>query len=119
MHPLRRKSDLHRTLQEGRRFHGRLAVLHARRRDPNEEPTGPRLAVIAGRRFPTAVTRNRARRLLREACRVVLAGSLAPWDLVFVLRPEALELPYPARLETVSTLLHQAGVLAEKAAATR
>ena len=115
---LRREHDIHRTFQEGQRFYSPSAVLHARRRDPQEQlPRLPRLAVIAGRRFRTAVARNRARRLLREACRWALADVRGSWDLVFLARPKVLVLPFPARLEAVSALLRRADVLTEKAAA--
>ena len=46
---------------------GRLAVVHHRRRDDDTT----RVAVVASRRVGNAVQRNRAKRLLREAARVV------------------------------------------------
>ena len=113
---LRRESDIRRSLQEGRRFHSPCVVLHARRRGPDEElPPLPRLAVVAGRRFRTAVARNRARRVLRESSRVALADGEAPWDLVVVARPQVLALPFPDRLNAMAELLGEAGVLGEKA----
>lgn len=113
---LRRKSDIRTSFHQGRRFYSPAVILHARRRDP-EEPLPPlaRVAVIAGRRFPNAVARNRARRVLREACRLALGESPAPWDLVLVARPEVLVLSHEARLQAVTELLRQAGALAEQA----
>ena len=91
------------------------AVLHARRRSREEEPhSGPRLAVVAGKRFPNAVARNRARRLLREMTRSALAGGAASWDLILVARTELLESSHPARLAMVLDLLRKARVLDER-----
>lgn len=47
---------------------GRLAVVHHRTR---EDDGDTRVAVVASRRVGNAVRRNRAKRLLREAARVV------------------------------------------------
>lgn len=53
----------------GRRQHaGHLAVVHVRE-DRDDGP--PRVAVVASRRVGSAVARNRAKRLLREASRHV------------------------------------------------
>ena len=112
---LRRKNDIRRSLQEGRRIHSPCIVLHARRRGPDEElPPLPRLAVVAGRRFRTAVARNRARRVLRESSRLALAGGEAPWDLVVVARPQVLALSFPDRLNAITELLREARVLGGK-----
>jgi ribonuclease P protein component len=78
----------------------------------------PRLAVSAGRGFATAVARNRARRILREACRLALRDRGVAWDLILVARPEVLELPYGDRLNMITDLLQQAGVLGGKAASS-
>ena len=122
MQCLRRRSDIQRVFREGRRFPSPWAVLHARRRTREEGISGvPRLAIIAGRRFRTAVARNRARRVLRETCREILRDLHAPWDLLLVARPEVLTVAHRSRLETLTRLLRAAGVLAgkaEKAAAT-
>lgn len=115
---LRRKADIERTFQQGQRFYCPSAVLHARRRDPQDGLTPvARLSVIAGRHFPTAVARNRARRLLREACRLALADAEAPWDLILLARPRVLTLSSAARLQAITELLRQAAVLAGKVVA--
>jgi len=137
---LRRKTDLDKVFQDGRRFYSPAAnqprqadepalakaasnarpwvVLQARRRRPEEAThTGPRLAVIAGRQFQNAVARNRARRLLRETCRTALGENQGPWDLVLIARVDVLSVPFPERLSVLTSLLRQAGVLSEEAAA--
>jgi len=89
-------------------------VLQARRRGPDEAAIcGPRLTVIAARRFPSAVARNRARRIMREASRVLLRDTREPWDVVVVVRPEAVEEPYRDRLAGLAELFHRAGVLSD------
>jgi len=118
VHSLRRKGDLDRLFSEGQRFHSAAAVLHARRREPEEGPPAPRVAVSAGRRFRGAVARNRARRILREACRVALRDRGMAWDLILVARPGVLELAYGDRLNLITDLLQRAGVLGGKAASS-
>ena len=78
-------------------------VLHARRRTENPL-LGVRLGVIASKRVGGAVVRNRARRVLRETCRLLLRERPGSWDLVLVARsgdrPAGLRGPaeYPSRL---------------------
>lgn len=55
-------------LRARRQRAGRLAVVHVRR---EREDGAPRVAVLASRRVGSAVARNRAKRLLREASRHV------------------------------------------------
>lgn len=91
----------------GRRQHaGHLAVAHVRR-DREEGP--PRVAVVASRRVGSAVARNRAKRLLREASRHVCwrPGT----DVVLVARGAcAASMMQPVRDE-VEQLADRLGVL--------
>lgn len=115
LEPLRRKNDIQRVFQEGRRFHSPSVLLHARRRSADEEvPSGPRLTVVAGRQFRTAVARNRARRLLRETSRLLLREAAADWDLVLVARPEVLIESHGTRRENLTRLFRGADVLCER-----
>ena len=75
------------------------------------------MAVIAARRFPSAVARNRARRVMREACRALLRGAGEPWDIALVVRTEALEQSPRDRLAAVAHLLCRAGILSDNAVA--
>ena len=96
------------------RVYSPWAVLHARRRGGEEEGGfQPRLAVVAGKRFPNAVTRNRARRLLRATTRVALGQGRTPWDFILVARTELLTSKYPERLAMLQDLLRQAGAINE------
>jgi len=47
---------------------------------------GPRSGFVCGRGVGTAVIRNRARRLLREAWRGLRSGARSGYDVVFVAR---------------------------------
>jgi ribonuclease P protein component len=54
-----------------------------------------RLGVITGRRLGSAVQRNRARRLLREAFRLHQRDLKGPLDLVLIARPSIVEKKLP------------------------
>ena len=93
---LRRSLDIARCRAEGIAHTDRLFSLRAR-------PSGldtVRVAVSASRAVGSAVRRNRARRRIREALRVELAGrSLRPGtgvDLLFAARSAAVDAPAAA-----------------------
>jgi ribonuclease P protein component len=81
---LRASSDVVATLRRGEHRAGRLVAVHVRRQD---EPGPPRLTVVASKKVGAAVSRNRAKRLLREAARQV--AWQRGLDIVLVARPAA------------------------------
>jgi ribonuclease P protein component len=81
---LKRRVDFDRVMADGRRVNGAEFVLYHARRD---DPGPPRVGFSVGRRVGNAVTRNRVRRLLREAVRR-LVPRLESCDIVVSARPE-------------------------------
>lgn len=89
---LRAPADIQAVFAARRSRAGRFLVVHGRARDGTADT---RVAVVASRRVGSAVRRNRAKRLLREAARSV---SWAPGhDVVLLARADCAE----ARLDVV------------------
>ena len=109
---LRRPDQFQRVRREGRSWGGSLLTLNAaanRRRVS-------RCGFVAGKRVGKAVERNRARRRVREAVRLVYDQIAPGWDLVFVIRSPALATIEWTQLQaTVEHLLRRAGVWRESA----
>jgi ribonuclease P protein component len=103
---LRRTSDVRRVYDEGQSWAHPLLVLVAR-------PNGldfSRVGVTASRRVGSAVARNRAKRLLREAARRVYPQLGAGWDAMLVARAGILEVKEPQVEEGLASLLRRAGL---------
>ncbi len=77
---LTRSEDFKRVRRIGKSFAHPLVVLVAH---PSELKQ-VRIGVAAGK---TAVRRNRAKRLLREAMRPLLSSFASGWDLILIARP--------------------------------
>ena len=103
---LRDGRDIVAVLRSRQQRAGRLAVCHVRHR-PDAAPA--RVAVVASRRVGTAVNRNRAKRLLREAARQL------PWrsglDVVLVARAAAADSGLDAVAAEVRRLAGDLGAL--------
>jgi RNase P protein component len=78
-------------------------------------PAGPRLAASTTGKFPNAVQRNRARRLLRETCRLLVSELREPWDILFIVRPAILTTTFSERQQAILNLLLQSGLPVEQA----
>ncbi|MEF3275319.1 MAG: ribonuclease P protein component [Chloroflexus sp.] len=71
-----------------------------------------RCGFVVGRRIGSAVQRNRARRRVREAVRLLIPSLTTGYDLVFVIRsPEVIEVPFNRLQADLAALLQQAGLL--------
>ncbi|WP_298815734.1 ribonuclease P protein component [Chloroflexus sp.] len=71
-----------------------------------------RCGFIVGRRIGGAVQRNRARRRVREAVRLLIPSLATGYDLVFVIRsPEVIDAPFSQLQADIVALLQQAGLL--------
>ena len=102
---LTRASDFAAVRREGRAWSDRLVVLLARRNGLDVSRAG----YSVGKRVGNAVTRNKAKRRLREAVRntAVRVG----WDLVFVARKDASSADFHDLNRSVTSLIRRAGVL--------
>ena len=103
-----RKIDFQRIHSEGRALRGPDVVVVYIRTD---RPVC-RYAVVASRRVGSAVRRNRAKRILREAQRQLLGSSnLAGIDILLIARIGAVARTSRALREQVGSLLLREGVL--------
>jgi ribonuclease P protein component len=86
---LKKRADFLRAAKALRRPTGGF-LLQARKRAPEEGVAGVRVGFTCSKKVGNAVTRNRAKRRLREVARAVLPEhGQAGWDYVLVGRPEA------------------------------
>ncbi len=106
---LRSTTDFERVRRDGRSYAHPLVVLVAARSP--EGRAAARVGVTAGRSVGTAVKRNRAKRLLREALRT-LAAEIAPeWDLILIARAPIVECKMPEVRAVLAQLLQKAHVV--------
>lgn len=82
---LTRSEDFKRVRRSGKSYAHPLVVLIALRSEKNEKPR-LRVGVAAGRTVGTAVTRNRTKRLLREAMRTLIPNIVSDLDLILIAR---------------------------------
>ena len=110
-------ADFERVRREGRSHAHPLVVLIACRRvtglgtGSESEALTTRCGIAASKGMGTAVARNRAKRLLREAVRR-RAPELAPgWDLIFVARAPLAKVKLSQAQAAVNNLLRRANVV--------
>ncbi len=101
---LRGARDIQRVYQEGQSWAHPLIVLVAR---PNGLDVS-RVSVTASRRIGSAVARNRAKRLLREAARHMRHQFGRGWDVVLIARDPILGAKEPQVEEALAALLQKA-----------
>lgn len=109
---LRRPEQFQRVRREGRSLHHPLLILNvaASRRKQS------RCGIVVGKRIGKAVQRNRAKRRVREAVRLVFDRIVPGVDCVFVVRDAAVaEVAFPELQAAVETLLRRAAVWREQA----
>ncbi len=100
---LRRPEDFRHVWSTGRSWAHTLFILWALPNDGNRI----RVGITASRKIGNAVTRNRARRLLREAARHLYGHMVSGWDLVLVARTSLVEAQEP---QVESALRHVLGL---------
>jgi ribonuclease P protein component len=84
-----------------------MLVLVAR---PNEGPH-TRVGFVAGRGVGNAVARNRAKRRLREAMRVIQSAVQPGWDLILIARLPLVSAAHDDVIDALRTLLRRAGLV--------
>ena len=104
---LTRSEDFKRVRRSGKSYAHPLIVLVAQ----PSETQHVRVGVAAGKTAGSAVRRNRAKRLLREAIRPMLASLGSGWDLVLVARPALVSATLEQARGAVSGLLRRAGII--------
>ncbi len=84
-----------------------LLVIRFRRTDLEET----RFGFSTGRKLGGAVVRNRVRRRLREALRVMAPSFQPGWDVLIIARPPVIAADHKALAGALQSLLRRGGVL--------
>lgn len=111
---LTRSEDFKRVRRSGKSYAHPLVVLIVQTHDQRSNPVyQPRLkiGVAAGRTVGTAVHRNRAKRLLREAMRTLLPSISPHLDLILIARPGLVTATLEETRQALLTLLQRAKIL--------
>ena len=105
---LTRSEDFKRVRRSGKSYAHPLVVLIVQQ---NDQPR-VRVGVAAGRTAGTAVYRNRAKRLLREAMRTLIPNITPGLDLILIARPGLVSASFEETRQALLTLLQRAQILA-------
>ena len=120
---LTRSEDFKRVRRSGKSYAHPLVVLIVQTQDKQstttpgdfgEDPVDQsrvRVGVAAGRTVGTAVARNRAKRLLREATRTLTPSIASGFDLVLIARPGLVSATLEETRQALLTLLQRAQIL--------
>ena len=101
---LTRSEDFKRVRRDGKSYAHPLVVLIVQTHDQPRVKVG----VAAGRTVGTAVYRNRAKRLLREAMRTLLPNITPGLDLILIARPGLVTATLEETRQALLTLLQRA-----------
>jgi len=107
---LRKPDQFQRVRRDGKSWSSQLLTLNA----ASSRRRGSRCGFVVGKRVGNAVNRNRARRRVREAVRLIYDRIAQGWDLVFVVRSPAMATVEFTQIQAlVEQLLRRAGVWRE------
>ncbi len=106
---LTRSEDFKRVRRIGKSYAHPLVVLVAQASENSAHHV--RVGVAAGKTTGTAVHRNRAKRLLREAMRPYLTSLVSGWDLILIARPPLVTATLEDTRTALLTLLRRAKIL--------
>ena len=104
---LTRSEDFKRVRQSGKSYAHSLMVLVAQ----SSEVKHVRVGVAAGKTTGTAVHRNRAKRLLREAVRPLIPSLASGWDLILIARRPLATASLTETRDALMNLLERAKIL--------
>jgi len=104
---LTRSEDFKRVRRSGKSYAHPLIVLIVQSHDQPRLKVG----VTAGRTVGTAVYRNRAKRLLREALRPLIPNIAAGLDLILIARPGLVSATLEETRQALLNLLQRAQIL--------
>jgi len=107
---LTRSEDFKRVRRLGKSYAHPLVVLIALKSEKSDQ-THVRVGVAAGRTVGTAVTRNRAKRLLREAMRTMIPNIASNLDLILIARAGLASASLQDTRQAVQNLLQRAKIL--------
>jgi len=105
---LSRAEDFKRVRQTGKSFAHPLVVLVIK---ANESKDKLRVGVTAGKTIGTAVHRNRAKRLLREAMRPLIPNIASGFDLILIARPKLVTSTLTETRSALINLFQRASIL--------
>ena len=104
---LKAESDVQRVWQQGRAFAHPLVILRVRANGLDISRAG----FVAGKKLGNAVTRNRAKRHLREALRPLFLRIPPGSDFVLIARGNITEAPFTDIQQAVAEVLRRAKLL--------
>lgn len=105
---LRKRSDFL-AARQGVRVNGAAVRLEMRQRSADENGLLPRVGFTVTRKIGGAVVRNRAKRRLREAVRLVAARDMQPrHDYVIISKPDVLTAEFTALCEDLRAVIARA-----------
>jgi ribonuclease P protein component len=107
---LTRSEDFKRVRRSGKSYAHPLVVLIVQ---THEQPR-LKIGVAAGRTVGTAVDRNRAKRLLREAMRTLIPQVASNLDLILIARPALVTATLEETRQALKNLLQRAQIFISK-----
>ncbi len=106
---LKRSGGFKAVYDRGRSYATDLIVLYAL---PRRDRLTPRVGFSVSKKIGGAVQRNRARRLIREAVRLLLHDVHGGWDVVIVARRSIVRANFSDVASHVRRLFERAGLIA-------
>ena len=106
---LSRSEDFKRVRRSGKSYAHPLVVLIALKNEESDQPR-VRVGVAAGRTVGTAVTRNRTKRILREAMRSLIPKIASSLDLILIARTGLASATLEDTRQAIDSLLKRAKI---------